>query len=178
MVEGYEAVKTTISMMTANLLAIGFLVVFGALCWWVFGMIWGGEEWRFSFWLVVLLVAGIVVHELVHGITWLFLLRKGFRHLSFGFLPGGVYCHIDVPMVKRDYVIGALMPLFLVGVVPLVVSFFVGSYLWLFLGIIMVVSALGDIMIVWAIRKEPADALIYDHPSEAGCYVYHQTLQP
>ncbi len=178
MVEGYEAVKTTISMMTANLLAIGFLVVFGALCWWVFGMIWGGEEWRFSFWLVVPLVAGIVVHELVHGITWLLLLRKGFRHLGFGFLPGGVYCHIDVPMVKRDYVIGALMPLFLVGVVPLVVSFFVGSYLWLFLGIIMVVSALGDIMIVWAIRKEPADALIYDHPSEAGCYVYHKTFQP
>ena len=79
MVEGYEAVKTIISMMTANLLAIGFLVVFGALCWWVFGMLWGGEEWRFSFWLVVLLVAGIVVHELVHGITWLLLVGKGFR---------------------------------------------------------------------------------------------------
>ena len=177
-VDGYEPMKKTISMMKANLLAIVFFIVFGVLCWWVFGTIWGGREWRFSFWLVLLLVMGIVVHELVHGITWLLLLRKGFSHLCFGFLPGGVYCHIDVPMVKHDYVIGALMPLFLVGVVPLVASFFTGSYMWLLFGIIMVVSAIGDIMIVWAIRKESADALIYDHPSEAGCYVYHKTLQP
>ena len=176
-VEGYEPEKKTISMLKANVLSFALFFVFGALCWWVFGTIWGwGKEW-FSFWLAPLLVAGIVLHELVHGITWLLLLHKGFSHLSFGFLPGGVYCHIDVPMIKRDYVIGALMPLFLVGVVPLLVAFFIGSYLWLILGIIMVVSALGDIMIVWLIRKEPSDALIYDHPSEAGCCIYRKTTE-
>ena len=51
--------------------------------------------------------------------------------------------------------------------------------LWtlLALGIVFIVSAAGDIMIVWAIRKDPSDALVYDHPSEAGCYVYRKTAQ-
>ena len=69
------------------------------------------------------------------------------------------------------------MPLFLLGILPTLVAFCIGSFLWLLLGIVFIVSAAGDIMIVWAIRKEPSDALIYDHPSEAGCYVYHKTVQ-
>ena len=35
--------------------------------------------------------------------------------------------------------------------------------------------AMGDVLIVWAIRKEPPDTLVYDHPSEPGCIVYHPT---
>jgi hypothetical protein len=181
-VEGYEAEKKTISMLKANVLGIVLLLFFGALCGLAFHAIWGIEELDFSstrfrlnnLFFLVGLVTGIVVHELVHGLTWILLTRKGFRHLSFGLMKGGAYCHIDVPMVKHHYVIGALMPLFLVGIVPLVVAFCIGSLLWLLLGVIFVVSAIGDIMIVWAIRKEPADALVYDHPTEGGCFVYHQ----
>ena len=180
-VEGYEAVKKTISMLVANLLAIGMFVVIGAVLGIAFHSIHGGMEldsWNGIFlWFVLLMLIGIAVHELIHGITWLILTHKSFRHLSFGFLPGGVYCHIDVPMPKRQYVIGALMPLLLLGILPTLVAFCIGSFLWLLLGIVFIVSAAGDIMIVWAIRKEPSDALIYDHPSEAGCYVYHKTVQ-
>lgn len=180
-VEGYEPHKKTISMLVANLLAIALFVVVGAFSGIAYYALYGAREldsWNIIFpWLLLLLLVGIVVHELVHGITWLLLTHRGFGHLSFGFLPGGVYCHIDVPMPKRQYVIGALMPLLLVGIVPTLVAFCVGSFLWLLLGIIFIVSAAGDMMIVWAIRKEPADVLVYDHPSEAGCYVYHKTTQ-
>ena len=89
-----------------------------------------------------------------------------------------MYCHIDVPMTKRQYVIGAMMPLLLLGILPTLVAFFNGSLLWLLLGIVFIVSAAGDMMIVWVIRKEPADVLVYDHPSEAGCYTYQKTAQP
>lgn len=182
-VEGYEAEKKTISMLKANVLSVVFLLVFGALCGLAFHAIWGignldissERVLRYDLFFIVGMVAGIVVHELVHGLTWILLTRKGFRHLSFGLMKGGAYCHIDVPMGKRHYVIGALMPLFLIGIVPLLVAFCIGSLLWLLLGVIFVVAAIGDIMIVWTIRKEPADALVYDHPSEAGCYVYHKT---
>ena len=184
-VEGCEAEKKTISIMKANVLSIVLFLVFGALCGLVYYAIWGRVELNISpekiirnnILLLVGLVAGIVVHELVHGLTWILLSHNGFRHLSFGVMKGCPYCHIDMPMVKRHYVIGALMPLYLVGIVPLMVAFFLGSLLWLLLGVIFVVSAIGDIMMVWAIRKEPTDALIYDHPSEIGCYVYHKTIQ-
>ena len=180
-VEGFEPQKKTISMLSANLLAIALFVVVGALLGIPYLYFYGADElasWNTIFpWFLLLLLVGIVVHELVHGITWLLFTHKGFNHLSFGFLPGGVYCHIDVPMPKRQYVIGALMPLLLVGIVPTLVAFCVGSLLWLLLGIVFIVSAAGDMMIVWAIRNEPTDVLVYDHPSEAGCYVYHKTVQ-
>lgn len=181
-VEGYEPQKKTISMLAANLLAIALFVVVGALLVIPYHYLYGAMElasWNTIFpWFLLLLVVGIVVHELVHGITWLLLTHMGFRHLSFGFLPGGVYCHIDVSMPKRQYVIGALLPLLLLGIVPTLVAFCVGSLLWLLLGIVFIVSAAGDMMIVWAIRKEPTDVLVYDHPSEAGCYIYQKTAQP
>ena len=164
LVEGYEPQKKTISMLAANLLAIALFVVVGALLVIPYHYLYGAKElasWNTIFpWFLLLLVVGIVVH------------------LSFGFLPGGVYCHIDVPMPKRQYVIGALMPLLLLGIVPTIVAFCIGSLLWLLLGIVFIVSAAGDMMIVWTIRKEPANALVYDHPSEAGCYIYQKTAQP
>ena len=119
-------------------------------------------------------IVGIVVHELIHGITWMLATHKGFSHLSFGVIKMSPYCHIDVPMPKRQYVAGALMPLLLLGVLPTLVALAIGNYFWLLVGIIFITAAAGDIMIVWAIRKEPATALVYDHPSEAGCYVYRR----
>ena len=177
--DGYTPERRTISILVANLWAVVLLAVAGVAGWAM--MYWVHPAFEFSgndgLWAVLLLVVGLVVHELVHGVTWLLLLRKGFSHLSFGVMTGAVYCHIDVPMAKCQYVIGALMPLLLVGVVPWVAGIAAGSLLWMAVGAAMIAGAAGDLMIVWAIRNEPASALVYDHPSEAGCYVYHKTQQ-
>ena len=82
--EGYEAEKKTISMLKANVLSVVFLLVFGALCGLAFHAIWGIGELDISskriIWYDLLFivgsVAGIVVHELVHGLTWILLTRK------------------------------------------------------------------------------------------------------
>lgn len=180
-VEGYEPQKKTISILWANVLAIVLFVVFGMLGVVALFLLWGGENVRFNstlmFWFLLCFLIGIVIHELIHGLTWIGLTRKGFRHLKFGMMTGAVYCHIDVPMKKRHYVIGALMPLILLGIVPTIIGICVGSLLWTLVGVALISGAAGDIMIVWAIRKEPADALVYDHPSEAGCLVYHKTSE-
>ncbi len=180
-VEGYEPHKKTISILWANVLAIGLFVVLGVLGGVALYLLWGRETVFFNsslfFWFLLYFLIGIVIHELIHGLTWICLTSKSFRHLKFGLMTGAVYCHIDVPMKKRHYVIGALMPLILVGIIPTVVGICVGSLLWTLVGVALISGAAGDIMIVWAIRKEPADALVYDHPSEAGCYVYHKNEQ-
>ena len=174
--EGYATELRTIGMLKANVMA---LVVLGLFCLLgVAGMyaIWGGisfgRPWS-SMLFCIGIFAGVAVHELIHGFTWMWATRSGFSHLRFGLLRGGVYCHIDVPMSKRKYVVGALMPLLLLGVVPFLLSFATNS-LWLMLfGAIFIGCAMGDVLIVWAIRKEPPDTLVYDHPSEPGCIVYH-----
>lgn len=178
LVEGYIAEKRTISLLKANLFSLVIMAVLLIVCIFLMHLICHSKNMEFQpgkmFILLVCLVAGIVVHELIHGITWMLVTRKGFSHISFGIIQMSPYCHIDVPMPKRKYVIGALMPLLVLGVLPTIVAFIIGSYLWLLFGIIFITAAAGDIMIVWAIRKEPADALVYDHPSEGGCYVYHK----
>ncbi len=131
--EGYVTELRTIGMLKANIVA---LVVLGLVCLLgVAGMyaIWGGfslgNPWNGMLFIVGFGV-GIAVHELIHGFTWMWATRSSFRHLRFGVLRGGVYCHIDVPMSKRKYVVGALMPLLLLGVVPFFLSFVINS-LWL-----------------------------------------------
>ena len=176
--EGYATELRTIGMLKANVVA---LVVLGLFCLLgVAGMyaVWGGisfgRPWS-SMLFCIGIFAGVAVHELIHGFTWMWATRSGFSHLRFGLLRGGAYCHIDVPMSKRKYVVGALMPLLLLGVVPFLLSFATHS-LWLMLfGAIFIGCAMGDVLIVWAIRKEPPDTLVYDHPSEPGCIVYHPT---
>ena len=176
-VEGYAPVKKTVSLLTANILSIVFTLVpiaVGVVL--IHYMVPDAHFNNLRFRVLIILLSlavGIVVHELIHGITWLLVTHQTFRHLHFGFMIGNPYCHIDTPMSKLGYVAGALMPLFLLGVLPYVLSIFAGSYLWMLIGSIFIGTAAGDILIVWAIRKEPSSTLVYDHPSEAGCYIYH-----
>lgn len=175
--EGYEQETKTISILWANILSIPFFIVVGGLCGFIYYKVWHSFEWdgiANSLWLLVGIVVGIVIHELIHGITWIVVIRKSFSHLTFGTMAGAVYCHIDVPMRKSHYIVGGLMPLLLLGIIPTIVAIAVGSVLWLVLGVLFIVSAIGDILIVWKIRHEPKDALIYDHPTEGGCVVYRR----
>ena len=176
--EGYATELRTIGMLNANIVAMLVLVLLGLLGWAAMYAIWGsfsmGNPWNGMLFIVGFWV-GVAVHELIHGFTWMWATRSGFSHLRFGLLRGGAYCHIDVPMSKRKYVVGALMPLLLLGIIPFLLSFATNS-LWLMLfGVIFIACAMGDVLIVWAIRKEPPDTLVYDHPSEPGCIVYHPT---
>lgn len=174
--EGYTAEKRTISITGASFAAIVALAVFGFAGLIAMTMHWG-EAFRGMGALLLAFFIGVVVHELIHGLTWVWMTHSSFRHLRFGVMTGAVYCHIDVPMTKRQYVVGALMPLLLLGIVPYVLSFFFGS-LWLMtFGTLFISAAMGDVMIVWAIRKETPDTLVYDHPKEAGCLVYRRMTE-
>lgn len=183
--EGYGPVPRTISILAANIWALVLIAVAYVLGWLAMGKpslhtLYQVDEPTHTLvnllWLSLMLVGGIVIHELVHGLTWTLLLRKGFSHLSFGMISGAAYCHIDVPMSKRHYVIGALMPLLLVGVVPWVAGIAAGSLLWMFVGSIFIGGAMGDLMIVHALRHDPPDVMVYDHPTVGGCYVYQPNM--
>lgn len=182
LVEGYVAEKRTISLLWANILSIGIIVVLLAVGIFLMHILWPDTQFIIPqsrlLILLILIVVGIVVHELIHGITWIIATHKDFSHLSFGIMKMSPYCHIDVPMQKRQYVVGALMPMLLLGVLPAILALAIGSWFWLLIGILFITAAAGDLMIVWVIRKEPNDTLVYDHPSEGGCYVYHKASQP
>jgi hypothetical protein len=127
--------------------------------------------------LVVLAVlfGGIILHELIHGITWALFARRGWRSIRFGVLWKYMtpYCHCRDPLTISQYIWGAIMPFVILGLIPGVASWFTGSVALLAFGIFFTVSAVGDFMIIGLIRKEPHGSLVLDHPSEAGYYIYN-----
>ncbi len=174
-VEGYTMEKKTISIKWANIWALVVMVVLWIVGFVLLKLLWGDVVFGWDGLLfVIAMVLAFVVHELIHGLTWMWVTRSGFKHLRFGVMVGAIYCHIDVPMQKRGYVIGALMPLVILGIVPYVLSFVVNNFWLMTFGVALISGAMGDVMIVWALRHEPKDTLVYDHPTEAGCVVYHR----
>ena len=175
--------KETISIAKANLWSVVLLLVAGA----VFGLLLvvavkccGVPLRKMSLVslviFVVALIVGIVVHELIHGLTWALFAKRGFCAISFGVIWKYLtpYCHCDEPLLKRHYMLGAFMPCLLLGIVPAVLSLFLGL-VWLYIfGVVFISAAAGDLMVMWRLRKEKDTALVLDHPSEAGYLVYEE----
>lgn len=124
--------------------------------------------------IFVIMIGGIVLHELIHGITWSLYAKSGFKSIKFGILMKMLtpYCHCKEPLTKKQYIIGALMPSIVLGLLPGVAALVTGSIGLLAFAIFFTVAAMGDFMIVQLMMKEDNGSLIIDHPSEAGYYVY------
>ncbi len=120
--------------------------------------------------LFVFLLLGILVHEAIHGFTWMILLRKGFKHIKFGFNTHSFspYTHCTLPMKVWQYRLGGLMPGLLMGIFPIVISFFLDS-IWLnFVGYLFLWAAGGDIISLIMIRRLNKNTMVIDHPDEMG----------
>ena len=120
-----------------------------------------------------------VVHELVHGITWAAFTRDHFKDIAFGFMAQYLtpYCACKVPLGRKAYIMGALMPLITLGIIPFVISLITGSFPLLIISIIMILAAGGDVMIVLNVLKYKSDAkdIVYiDHPTQAGGVIFER----
>jgi len=132
--------------------------------------IWGG------FLSVVLLLGGIVAHELIHGLTWSLFTKKGFKSIKFGILWEMLtpYCHCQEPLKVKHYILGAITPSIVLGLIPALLAIIMGNGGMLLFGMIFTLVASGDFLIINLVRKENMNDLVLDHPTEAGCYVYRK----
>lgn len=75
--------------------------------------------------IFLLIVFGLViVHELIHGLTWSFFTRAGFKSISFGMIWEMMtpYCTCRKPLKKAQYVTGAIMPCLILGIIPCIAA--------------------------------------------------------
>lgn len=123
---------------------------------------------------VIALIAGIVVHELIHGITWAHFAESGWKSISFGVMWKMLtpYCHCSEPLKVRPYIWGSLMPLIILGFFPLLLGFCLMSGLMVAFGVVFVSAAAGDILVAGKLLKEDPASIVLDHPTEAGCIIY------
>lgn len=181
-----NARKVTISLVKANIFSVVLMVASAVVLIVPYCLIWGrrweaGDVDSFfdSFYsdgavFLVAVIVGIVVHELIHGITWACFAPSGWKSISFGVIWKMLtpYCHCNELLRPRPYIIGALMPLIVLGIIPAIICLISGSWFLLVWSIIFIAAASGDIWMAWLLRKESPDCTVLDHPSEAGFYVF------
>jgi len=119
-------------------------------------------------------IIGIVVHEVLHGVTWALAGRRPLSSIRFGFNVATLtpYAHFTEPLPATPYRLGAAMPGLLLGILPVVVAFATGDGWLAGFGTLFLVAAAGDILILWMLRDVPTSSNIQDHPSKPGCIVY------
>jgi hypothetical protein len=120
------------------------------------------------------LLGGIVAHELLHAATWMLTGTVPRRSIRFGIQWKTVtpYAHCSVPMPARAYRVGAAVPGVLLGLLPAAIGLVAGDAAWMLYGTFFTIAAAGDAIVLWVLRGIPGTALVEDHPTRAGCYVY------
>ena len=183
--EGYKKTDLTIGIVKANLfvllLAIPVIAIGVLLFAWRNPISLLMPTSQGSLLFIVLFVVLIVVHELIHGLTWSMFSEHHFKDIEFGFMKELLtpYCTCTTPLPKKHYILGALMPCIVLGIIPTTIGILIGSSFLFWIGIVMILSAGGDIMIVWKVMKfkkqdESKEIFIYDHPTQAGSVIFEK----
>ena len=183
--DGYKKTDLTIGIVKANLfvflLAIPVIAIGVLLFAWRNPISLLTPSPHGSLLFIVSFIVLIVVHELIHGLTWSMYAEHHFKDIEFGFMKELLtpYCTCTTPLPKKHYILGALMPCIVLGIIPTAIGILIGSSLLFWIGIVMILSAGGDIMIVWKVMKfkgqdESKEILIYDHPTQAGSVIFEK----
>ena len=181
--QGYRRVELTVSIVKANIFAVALLLPLLAVGYGLFllknGRIGIGLGKMNPLLFLVLLFVLIVVHELIHGLSWSLFAENRWKDIEFGFMKQYLtpYCTCGVPLKKGAYIFGALMPLVLLGILPMIAGILADNLGLLLLGVILADAAAGDILIVWKIlryRSEAGTVVYIDHPTQAGGVIFEK----
>ena len=173
----------SVSMAKANLCGLMILPVVVLLSVLYIG-VWGPERllvgmvtFRELIYFVLTILAGTILHELIHGVSWSYFGKKPFHAIKFGFQLKALtpYAHCREALKVRAYRIGALMPGLVLGILPSTIGIVTGNRWLMIFGLLFTLGSGGDLLILWLIRKVHAGEFVEDHPTRAGCYVIEAT---
>ena len=171
----------SISMAQANLVGALLLLPASALLLLPYLALWGSNTFLAA-WLVVgdhlltafgVFIVGVVVHELIHGLSWQVFGKKPRSAVKYGFKLKTLtpYAHCTEPMDARAYRLSAAMPGLLLGGLPWLYGLVTTNGPVFLFGFIFSITAVGDVMILWLLRHVEPTAQVIDHPTRAGCQV-------
>jgi hypothetical protein len=115
----------------------------------------------------------ILTHEFIHAIACVIYCVNKWKSIKFGILDYILpYCHCSEPLNITHYRLIVLAPLIILGILPYFLSLLIGSLIVMYCSTIMILGASGDLLIIWLLRKEKKEALVYDHPTAIGCLIF------
>jgi hypothetical protein len=119
---------------------------------------------------IVLVLAGMVVHEYVHAVSFWKIGKVSWESITISsqLSKGVLTCHTDKEMKVNAYRVSLLAPFIVLGLIPYIVSIILGIYWLAFFGIFMIAGCTGDFYMVWILRKVNGNDWVKDHPTEMG----------
>ena len=186
--KGYEEIKVGMGVLKANIMAVLIFVPIMYLIFKFYVKLYSIDDFidfvldikKFMFFIITSMVF-IVIHELLHGLTWSLFTENGFKDVAFGFMWKYLtpYCSCKVPMKKGQYVLGLLMPLIILGIVPTIIGLAMGSVFLTALGAFYIFAAGGDIIMAFLILSRDLkgkEVLLFDNPTEMGVSFFEKDL--
>ena len=180
--KGYQTKELTIGIVFANVMAMILGAPLIALSFIGFIQVNGEVQGVLDLHMLLLLLVFfvlIVVHELIHGATWAMFTKNHFKSISFGVVWQYLtpYCCCREVLHMWQYILGALMPTIILGIVPCVIAIISGSTFLLVLGCLMILGGGGDLTIVLKMilyRSDKKEKVFLDHPYECGMVVFEK----
>lgn len=176
--------EATLTPTQVNLASVPLSLLILIVCGLPYVLIWGPASLGAGFtqiglWFIPVFILGVIVHELLHGLGWLWRGKLAPAEIKFGIQWKALmpYAHAEVPMTASAYRWGAALPGLVTGLLPALVGLALGQPSLLLLGAFFLLAAVGDMMILWAIRRVPAHARVLDHPTLPGCLVLRENVE-
>ncbi|MEQ3362595.1 DUF3267 domain-containing protein [Raoultibacter massiliensis] len=175
--QGYRKERLTMGIVAANIFALGIALPIDIVLGIAFFAIHPAGSLTFDFagalGVLAAFIVLIVVHELIHGLVWSLYAKGGRKAISFGFIVEYLtpYCSCSEPLPKHAYIIGALAPTVVLGLLPVLASYALGSIPLFAVGALMIIGGGGDMAIVLKLlrfKPEGTEVLLLDHPYELG----------
>lgn len=181
-----ESTKTDVSISgwAANIIALIFMPVIGLLVLIPYWLIWGeipvlNQINSLGQGVVVLvsIVVSVVIHEGLHGLGFVQFGKLPWSAVEFGFhwKAFAPYAHCESEMTARAYRGSVFLPGLILGILPSLAGLIIGNGWVVAYGVLMLMAAGGDFIILWVIRAVPATAIVVDHPSRPGCSILSQS---
>ena len=167
--ENFIKEKKTIDLVKANIYSILGIIPVAVLYFLPFYFIWeerftlhylrenlktidlNSNSMTIAFLAVTTMIIGIILHEIIHGLTWAIFTKNRFK---------------------------SMMPSIILGLLPSILAIILGNIILLTFGGFFTIAAFGDFMIINLIKNENKNSYVLDHPSEAGCFIFRERQKP
>lgn len=118
----------------------------------------------------LIIIIGIIIHELIHGLFMALFSNKNWNSVKFGFIKKHLmpFANCTDPLTSKQMLIIALAPFFILGFFPSMYGILSGNLFFLFIGFSMTLGAVGDFIYAYLIIKTGLNHKILDHKNKVG----------
>lgn len=176
--EGYQEHSEIISVVRASVMAIITavpVIILGTLLWMAVNRGPGWLEGKNYLVMFLMFLVTVFIHELLHGVGWCLGAKGRWKSMYIGMMWESLtpYCHCKEPLAPGKYIFGGLFPVMILGGGLYIAALLTGSTLLLWLSMLNILAAGGDLLIVWHARRYK-DGYVLDHPTECGFVIFQK----